>query len=70
MPALVGEHKEDKEKEVKPYRQWNEDRVGEARSWERGGEIRARTLRGMNKECARNWDNNDLRSPLRGCYKA
>jgi hypothetical protein len=48
MPALVSEHEEDKEeKQVKPYRQRNEDRVGEASSWERRGEIRARTLRGI-----------------------
>jgi hypothetical protein len=48
MSALVSEHKEDREeKQVKPYRQRDEDRVGEARSWERGGEIRARALRGM-----------------------
>jgi hypothetical protein len=42
----MSEHKEDREeKQVKPYRQRNEDRVGEASSWEGGGEIRARTLR-------------------------
>lgn len=32
------------EKQIEPRGQRNEDRVGEARSWERGGEIRARTL--------------------------
>jgi hypothetical protein len=48
MSALLSEHKEDREeKYVKPYRQRDEDCVSEARSWERGGEIRARTLRGM-----------------------
>jgi hypothetical protein len=45
MPALVSEHKEGREeKQVEPHRQRNEDRIGEARSWEWGGEIRARTL--------------------------
>jgi len=42
-PALVSEHKEGREEEqVDPYWQRNEDCVGEARSWERGGKIRAR----------------------------
>jgi hypothetical protein len=45
MPALASEHKEQKkQKQVEPYRQWNEDCVGEAGSWKRGGEVRARTL--------------------------
>jgi hypothetical protein len=44
----MSENKEDgEEKQIKPYRQRNEDRVGEARSFEGGGEVRARTLKGM-----------------------
>ena len=45
MPVLASEQKEDREeKQIEPYRQRNEDRIGEARSWEWGGEIRARAL--------------------------
>jgi hypothetical protein len=50
---MVSEHEEDKEeKQVKPYRQRNENCVGKACCWEKGGEIRGRLLHSMIAEIA------------------